>query len=361
VKLKLSIILGTRPEIVKFSPIIRECERLHLDYFILHTGQHYSYNMDMVFFEQLDLPAAKYNLEVGSGTHGKETGEMLIGIEKVLQVEQPDAVLVEGDTNTVLAGAIAAVKLGIKVGHVEAGLRSYDRTMPEETNRILADHCSEYLFAPTENSQQVLVHEGIPEENVFMVGNTIVDAVHQNLAIAESKTQILSRLRLQTAKFMLATAHRQENVDNQKRFTGIIRGLQLVQREFRIPLIYPVHPRAKKQLALFDVDTNGLTLVEPLDYLAFLQLERKAELILTDSGGVQEETCVLGVPCVTLRDNTERPETIEVGSNMLAGTNPKIILETAKRMCEKRGDWLNPFGNGETGSKIINVLRSKLE
>ena len=359
--MKISVILGTRPEIVKFSPIIRECKRLRLDYFILHTGQHYSYNMDRVFFEQLDLPEAKYNLDVGSGTHGKETGEMLIGIENVLQVEQPDVVLVEGDTNTVLAGAIAAVKLGIKVGHLEAGLRSYDRTMPEETNRTLADHCSEYLFAPTEKTKQILLHEGIAEENVFMVGNTIVDAVRQNLSIVKSSVQVPSQLHLQADRFMLATAHRQENVDDRKRFAGIISGLQLVQREFKIPLIYPIHPRAKKQLGLFGIDTPGLTLIEPLDYLAFLQLERKAQLVLTDSGGVQEETCILGVPCVTLRDNTERPETIEVGSNMLAGTNPDRILETAKTMCRRHKGWLNPFGDGNTGQKIINVLRSKLE
>lgn len=203
--MKISIILGTRPEIVKFSPLIRECERLHLDYFILHTGQHYSYYMDKIFFEQLELPNAKYNLEVGSGNHGKQTGKMLASIEEILLQESPDVVLVEGDTNTVLAGALAAVKLGIKVGHVEAGLRSYDRRMPEETNRVLADHCSDYLFAPTPKSQEILLHEGIPENQIFMVGNTIVDAVNQNLEIAVSKTQILKQLGLDEGKFMLAT------------------------------------------------------------------------------------------------------------------------------------------------------------
>lgn len=176
--MKVSIILGTRPEIVKFSPIIRECDRLNIDYFILHTGQHYSYNMDKVFFDQLELSDAKYNLDVGSGTHGKQTGKMLAGIEEILQQESPDVVLVQGDTNTVLSGALAAVKLGIKVGHVEAGLRSYDRRMPEEINRVLADHCSDYLFAPTPKSKGILLHEGISEKQVFMVGNTIVDAVH---------------------------------------------------------------------------------------------------------------------------------------------------------------------------------------
>lgn len=360
VPLKICIIVGTRPEIVKFSPIIRECEKLGLDYFILHTGQHYSYNMDKVFFEQLELPEAKFNLDVGSGTHGKQTGKMLIGIERVLQAESPDVVLVEGDTNTVLAGAVAAVKLGIKVGHVEAGLRSYDRRMPEETNRVLADHCSDYLFAPTQKSKQNLLDEGIAEEQVFMVGNTIVDAVYQNLEIVKSKTQILNELGLEEGEFMLATSHRQENVDDKERFAGLIKGLQLVQREFRVPLIYPIHPRARKQLRLFGIDASGLTLVEPLDYLAFLQLESKAKLVLTDSGGVQEETCILGVPCVTLRDNTERPETLDVGSNILAGTDPNRILMVARISLGKKKMWVNPFGDGDTAQRIIKIISDEL-
>ena len=358
--MKISIILGTRPEIVKCSPIIRECEKLHLDYFILHTGQHYSYNMDKVFFDQLELPEAKYNLDVGSGRHGQQTGKMLIGIEEILQDESPDVVLVQGDTNTVLAGAVAAVKLGIKVGHVEAGLRSYDRNMPEEINRVLADHCSDYLFAPTPKSKQILLHEGIEETKVFMVGNTVVDALYQNLEIAKSKTPILNLLGVKSGQFMLATAHRQENVDDPQKFSGLINGLQLVQSEFKVPLIYPIHPRAKKQLEKFGINHQGITFVEPLDYLAFLQLESKAKLVLTDSGGVQEETCILGVPCVTLRDNTERPETLDVGSNILAGTNPDKILEAAKISCARKKSWVNPFGDGTAGQKIVDILESEL-
>ncbi|MBE3116586.1 UDP-N-acetylglucosamine 2-epimerase (non-hydrolyzing), partial [Candidatus Bathyarchaeota archaeon] len=319
-------------------------------------GQHYSYNMDRVFFEQLELKQAKYNLDVGSGTHGKQTGEMIIGIEKILQQEKPDAALVQGDTNTVLAGAIAAVKLGIKVGHVEAGLRSYDRRMPEETNRVLADHCSDLLFAPTEKSRQILLSEGIPESKVFMVGNTVVDAVYQNLAIAQSKGSIMTEFNLEAGNFMIATSHRQENVDEEQRFKGLIKGLRLVQSEFNVPLIYPIHPRARKQLELFKIDTTGLTLVDPLDYLAFLQLESKAKLVLSDSGGVQEETCILGVPCVTLRENTERPETIEVGSNVLAGTDSTRILKAAQDSLVEKKTWVNPFGDGNTAKKIIKIL-----
>ena len=185
--MKIAIILGTRPEIIKMSPVIRECEKQNVDYFILHTGQHYTYNLDKIFFNDLELPAAKYNLDVGSGTHAEETGKMLIGIEKILREEKPDIVLVEGDTNTVLAGTLAASKLQIKVGHVEAGLRSYDRTMPEEINRVLADHVSDFLFAPTEKARENLLNEGVEEDKISVTGNTIVDAVYQNLEIARRK------------------------------------------------------------------------------------------------------------------------------------------------------------------------------
>jgi UDP-N-acetylglucosamine 2-epimerase (non-hydrolysing) len=358
--MKISIILGTRPEIIKFSPIIRGCVRLGLDFFILHTGQHYSYNMDKVFFEQLNLPNAKYNLDLGSGSHGKQTGKMLVGIEEILLKESPEVVLVQGDTNTVLAGALAAVKLGIKVGHVEAGLRSYDRKMPEEINRVLADHASDFLFAPTPKSREILLHEGIDEDKIFMVGNTVVDALHQNLEIAQSKSQIFDILGVESGQYMLSTAHRQENVDDKKKFSGLICGLQNVHSEFNLPLIYPIHPRAKKQLDQFRIYSTGITFVEPLDYLAFLQLESKARLVLTDSGGVQEEACILGVPCVTLRNNTERPETVEVGSNILAGTDPETILEAAKMSLYHKKNWTNPFGEGKTSEKIIQILERSL-
>ena len=355
--LKISIILGTRPEIIKMSPIIREYGREDFDYFILHTGQHYSYNMDRVFFEQLDIPEAKYNLDVGSGSNGEQTGKMLMEIEKVLMKEKPDVVLVEGDTNTVLAGALAAAKLHIKVGHVEAGLRSYDKSMPEEINRVLTDHCSDYLFAPTEKCKEILLGEGIPYEKIFVTGNTIVDAVYQNQEIANGRKNALNDLHLEPKGYFLVTAHRQENVDVENKFEGIIKGLELVANEFGLPVIYPIHPRAKKMMNHFGLKANGIELIEPLDYLSFLQLESKAKLVLTDSGGVQEETCILKVPCVTLRDNTERSETLEVGSNILAGTNAETILNAVKEMIDKENNWKNPFGDGKTGKRIVEILK----
>jgi UDP-N-acetylglucosamine 2-epimerase (non-hydrolysing) len=353
---RIAIVLGTRPEIIKMSPVIRECEKRGLDYFILHTGQHYSYTMDRVFFEQLELPEAKYNLDVGSGKHGEQTGNILSGVEPVLQKERPDVVLVEGDTNTVLAGALVATKLHIKVGHVEAGLRSYDRNMPEEINRVLTDHCSDYLFAPTEKAKQILLGEGISDDKIFVTGNTIVDAVYQNLSISKDRINPLSDLELLPKEYFLVTAHRQENVDVEERFGGIIKGLELVANEFGLPVIYPIHPRARKMMNHFGLKANGIEFIEPLDYLSFLQLESKAKLVLTDSGGVQEETCILKVPCVTLRDNTERPETLEVGSNILAGTKAENIASKTEVMMNRNNNWENPFGDGNAGKRIVGIL-----
>jgi len=355
-RVKISIVLGTRPEIIKMSPIIRECERRALDYFILHTGQHYSYNMDKAFFEELELPEAKYNLDAGSGYHGEQTGKILVGAERVLQKERPNFVLVQGDTNSTLAGALAATKLGIKVGHVEAGLRSYDRRMPEEVNRTLTDHCSDYLFAPTEKSKKILIGEGIPEEKIFITGNTVVDAVYQNLEIANRKRKIMSDLGLQPKKYFIVTVHRQENVDNKARFAWILRGLKKIAKEFGLPIVYPIHPRSRKRIEESGLRSDGVRLIDPVDFLSFLQLESNAKLVFTDSGGVQEETCILKVPCVTLRDNTERPETIEVGSNILAGTHPDRILKCTKIMFFKENGWQNPFGNGTAGEKTIEIL-----
>ena len=358
--MKIAIILGTRPEIIKLAPVIKELQRKQVDFFILHTGQHYSYLLDKVFFEQLELPQPKYNLDVGSGSHAEETGKMLIGIEKVLQEEKPDAILAEGDTNSVLAGALAAAKLNITVGHVEAGLRSYDRSMPEEINRTLVDHLSGYLFAPTPKAKEILLGEGIPEDKIFITGNTIVDAVYENLEIARGKPDTLNTLHLKPKAYFLLTLHRQENVDNQARFTSILEGMERVSAAFEMPVVYPIHPRSRKRMTEFGLQPRRLILTEPVDFLSFLQLENNARLVLTDSGGVQEETCILRVPCVTLRDNTERPETIEVGANILAGASPEKILECSRVMLGRKNNWENPFGDGQAGKRIVAILEGKI-
>ena len=358
--MKVAVVLGTRPEIIKMASVIRELEKTSTDYFILHTGQHYSYNLDKVFFEQLNLPHAKYNLEVGSGSHAEQTAKILIGTEKVLKEENPDIVLVEGDTNSVLAAALAASKLHIKVGHIEAGLRSHDMQMPEEINRILTDHCSDYLFAPAEGAKATLMNEGIHEGKIFVTGNTIVDAVYQHLDMAKKSSKTLSTMGLRKGEYFLVTLHRQENVDNRERFSSILESLDKIAAEYGLPVIYPVHPHSHKMMAEFALKPKNLRLIDPVDYMGFLQLESNARLILTDSGGVQEEACILKIPCVTLRDNTERPETIEIGSNMLAGASPKKILRCSKVMLSKQNGWINPYGDGRAGYRIVKqVLENK--
>ncbi|MFC2010286.1 non-hydrolyzing UDP-N-acetylglucosamine 2-epimerase [Chloroflexota bacterium] len=354
--LKIAVVLGTRPEIIKMSPLIRKLESREADFFILHTGQHYSYNLDGVFFEQLGLPQPDYNVEAGSGSHADQTSKILVGVEKILQKERPGIVLVEGDTNSVFASALAATKLHIKVGHIEAGLRSYDINMPEEINRILTDHCSDYLFAPTENSQSILLGEGIPREKIFVTGNTIVDAVYQNLKLAREHSNILDTLNIEAGKYLLVTLHRQENVDNQARFASILEGLDGLASEINLPIIYPIHPHSKKRMDELNLSPLNLNLIEPVDFLSFIMLESSARLILTDSGGVQEEACILSVPCVTLRDNTERPETVEVGANILAGASPASILECTHTMLGRDKNWQNPFGDGKAAERIVNTV-----
>ena len=314
--------------------------------------------MDRIFFEQLELPQPDHNLDVGSGNHGEQTGRILADLEAVLMAERPDVVLVQGDTNTVMAGALAASKLLIKVGHVEAGLRSYDRSMPEEINRVVADHVSDYCFAPTEISKANLLKEGIAEDKIHVTGNTIVDSVYQNLDIAMRKVNVLGDLGLEPKGYFLVTSHRQENVDNKERLGEIIRGLEMVKSEFGLPVVFPVHPRTRKMVESFGFELDGIRAIEPLGFLEFLQLEANARLALTDSGGVQEEACILGVPCVTLRDNTERPETVDVGANALAGVRSQCIMDGARKMLEAGEGWKNPFGDGTAGQRIIRILEN---
>ena len=291
--MKLAIVLGTRPEIIKMSPIIRICEQKNLDYFILHTGQHYSYEMDKKFFEDLEIRQPDYNLNVGSQPYRKQIGSMIREISVVLEKEKPDLVLVQGDTNSVLAAALAANKLKIKIGHHEAGLRSHDLTMLEETNRIITDHISDFLFVPTQDALKNITEEGINKDKVFLTGNTVVDAIQHNLSLAEKKVNILEKLNLTNKNYIITTAHRAENVDNQERLQGIVQGLKLIRNDLKLPVIFPIHPRTKINLEKFGITMDSITLIPPLGYLEFLQLQANAKLIVTDSGGLQEESCIL--------------------------------------------------------------------
>jgi UDP-N-acetylglucosamine 2-epimerase (non-hydrolysing) len=355
--MKISVVLGTRPEIIKMAPVLKALEAKQADFFILHTGQHYSYQLDAVFFEQMALPRPRYNLEAGSGSHAEETARMLTGIEKVLIDEKPDIVLVEGDTNSVLAGALAAAKLGIRVGHVESGLRSYDRRMPEEINRVVTDHLADYLFAPTPRAKEILLGEGISKERTFVTGNTIVDAVSRYLELARQKIDLAGQFKLKPQKYFLVTVHRQENTDNNKRFASILDGLSEVAARFKLPVVCPMHPRSRKIMEnMAGRHANHVKVIEPVDFFSFLQLESNARLILTDSGGVQEEACILHVPCVTLRNNTERPETLDVGANILAGAAVESIVAGVETMLYGKTDWPNPFGDGHASDRIVNII-----
>jgi UDP-N-acetylglucosamine 2-epimerase (non-hydrolysing) len=355
----ITFVLGTRPEIIKLAPVIHTCRENDVPYTILHTGQHYSETLDSVFFDQLELPEPDVNLAVGSGSHGEQTGEMLIRMERVLEDMAPDTVLVQGDTNSVLAGAIAASKMDVELGHVEAGLRSFDRTMPEEINRIVADHVSNYLFAPTDGSRQQLLDEGIPHSRITVTGNTVVDAVYRNQKIARRRSDVIPKLGLRGTEYFLMTAHRAENVDDEGRFREILQGADRAAQAHGSEVIYPIHPRAQERLEEFDLDVPALIrTIPPQEYLDFLRLEAEATLILTDSGGVQEEACILGVPCVTMRDSTERPETIDVGANTLCRPDADTIVRGVAEMLKAEPDWENPFGDGNAGGRIVEELVS---
>jgi len=312
--------------------------------------------MDKIFFEQMHLPEPNYKLEVGSGTHATQTAKIMEGVERVISGTKPDFVLVQGDTNTVLASSIAVTKLHINVGHVESGLRSQDKTMPEEINRILTDHCSDILFAPTEYNRRTLHNEGISPERIFVTGNTIVDALSQNLDASKNMSDILDKLGLSQNDYFLVTLHREENVDDISRFTSILRALELLPDRFNCPIIYPIHPRSEKMLHRFSIECRNIKFIGPLDYFSFLQLESNARLILTDSGGVQEEACIMKVPCVTLRDNTERVETIEIGANIIAGSRSERISQCVEIMLQANRAWDNPFGDGKSSKKILQIL-----
>lgn len=358
--MKIGIIVGTRPEIIKMAPVIRECQKRGIPYFIIHSNQHYSEEMDSVFFKELKLPAPHYNLGVGSGLHSNQTGNILIEMEPILIQEKPDVVLVQGDTNTVLSGALAASKLGIKVGHIEAGLRSYDRTMPEETNRIMTDHISDFLFAVGPNQHAILTKEGIDGDKIYTVGNTVSDSLFQHLDISASTSTILDDLSVESGKFFLVTAHRASNVDIMANLLELLALFDKLHSKYSQTIVWPIHPRTQSKLKEFGIELPSyLKLLPPIGYLDFIQLQKHAQLILTDSGGIQEEACLLGVPCITLRENTERPESVEVGANVLVGRDADKALAAADRWLSTTSsafDWKNPFGDGHVAELILDII-----
>jgi len=347
----ICIPIDTRPTIIKISPIVRELENKNIDFFIAHTGQHYSYKLDKIFFEELKIPEPKYNLKIGSCSQAEQVGKALIGLEKIFVKEKPKIVLIHGDANMVPSASLVAYKLGIKSVHKEAGLRSYNRKMPEEVNRIIGDHICDFLFAPTEYAKNILLKEGISKNRIFVTGNTIVDAINYNIKIAEKRNINLED------DFILLTIHRAENVDDKNVFKNILKGIELVGRNYG-KIIWPMHPRSKKMIEKFRLKIpENVEIKKPVGYFKFLKYLNHSKLVLTDSGGVQEEACTLKVPCVTIRTETERPESVIVGANIVSGVNnPKRILETAKIMIDKKRKWKNPFGDGKAARRIVKLM-----
>jgi len=350
--MKILSVIGARPQFIKLSPFDRAIRKEGLEHFILHTGQHYDYGMSKVFFEELQIPEPDLNLNIGSGEHGWQTGKMLTGIEKALVKEEPNIVIVYGDTNSTLAGALAAAKLHIPIAHIEAGLRSFNKTMPEEHNRILTDHCAELLFCPTEKAVENLEREGI-KNGVFNVGDIMYDALLYSLDIAKQKSTILQYFNISPKKYLLTTIHRAYTADERDKLAEILAAFE----ESEMEIIFPLHPRTKKRLQEFDLSLpENVRLLAPLGYMDMLILEKNAFKILTDSGGMQKEAYLLKIPCITLRPETEWIETVESGWNTLVGSNKTLILEAINKegFIKEHPDF---YGNGQSALKVIQIIK----
>lgn len=364
-KIKILNIVGARPNFMKIAPIHRIMEASPgIEPILVHTGQHYDEKMSHIFFEDLELPQRDVYLGVGSGSHAQQTGAIMIELEKVTLDNKPDLVVVVGDVNSTMAAALVASKLHIPIAHVEAGLRSFDRAMPEEINRMVTDALADFLFVTEESGRQNLLKEGIPSEKIYFVGNVMIDSLLSHLKNAK-KSKIISQLNRDHQPYALLTLHRPSNVDNEKTFDGILTALEQIERE--IPIIFPIHPRARKMLEHFHFGARiarmkNFNLIDPLGYLNFLSLMEKAKFVLTDSGGIQEETTVLGIPCLTLRNNTERPVTVEVGTNVIVGMDPnKIVNESFKILSgqSKKGK-IPPLWDGKAAQRIVDVVEHRI-
>jgi len=359
--LKITNIVGARPNLPKIAPLMHEMKRHpEVEPLLIHTGQHYDDKLSDIFFRQMGIPIPDVNLEVGSGSHAVQTAEILKLVEPVLIDQQPDVVLVVGDVNSTIAVSLAAVKLGMRVAHVEAGLRSFDRSMPEEINRILTDALAEYLFVSEEDAVENLLREGRPRESIFFVGNVMIDSLRYFLPLAQ-QSRIGEELGLVTDSswrdFAVLTLHRPSNVDSLDKLREIMSALDSIAAQ--LPVIFPVHPRTAQRLLQGGIVHHpDLRLIEPMGYLDFLCLLSRAALVLTDSGGIQEETTALGVPCLTLRENTERPITITQGTNVLVGTDPEKIVVAARKSIASRASTrpLPPLWDGHAAERIVDTL-----
>ena len=354
-KAKYLIVLGIRPDIINYQPLVNEFQRKKIDFKIVHTGQHYSYFFDGLFFKQLNFPKPDYHLKIGSGTQAQQLGKLVQKFEKVLLKEKPDLVFSFSDANPSLSGIVAS-KMGIKVAHLEAGMRSYDWRMPEEKNRRLMDSISDYLFTPTASTKQNLIKEGIPPHRIFQVGKPIFEVLDKFKAYIDKNT-ILDELEISKKEYFLVTAHRPENVGVKRPLKNILEALGKVHKKYEKPIIFPIHPRTRASIKKFNLKIpKGIKLLDPVGFFEFSKLEKNAFCCITDSGTVQEDACIFRVPCVTMRISTERSETVEVGANIVAGVNSTHILDAVDRMVSRKPNWKNPYAAPDFSKKIIKVL-----
>jgi len=362
--MKILNVVGARPNFMKIAPLMAEYGRRQgVESFLVHTGQHYDEAMSRLFFSELGIPQPDVNLEVGSATHAVQTAEIMKRFEPVVVRYQPDVVVVVGDVNSTIACGLVAVKLGIRLAHVEAGLRSFDRSMPEEINRVLTDAISDFLFCTEQSGIENLLNEGIPKDKVHFVGNVMIDTLLSNRAKAQEST-ILDRLGVDGSRYALLTLHRPANVDDPQTFGSILDAVEVILKD--MPVVFPVHPRTRANLSSGAVGVRvgqmaGLRLTEPLGYLDFLRLMCSASVVLTDSGGIQDETTILKVPCLTLRDNTERPVTVTCGSNRIVGRDRRLILAAYRDAINPNGRRFQtpPLWDGQAARRIVDVLIQK--
>ena len=362
---KITLVVGARPNFMKAAPLIKKLHENKTDFetILIQTGQHYDKKLSELFFEQLQMPKPDFYLGVGSGSQAVQTAKIMVEIEKSFLEIKPDLVVVFGDVNSTMAAAIVAAKLCIKIAHVEAGLRSFDRSMPEEINRIVTDRLSDYLFVTEQSGLDNLKDEGVPDEKIFFTGNIMIDSLVGNLERAK-KSDILNQLKLESGKYATVTMHRPSNVDDSETLAGLFKVLSSVSKE--MPVVFPCHPRTKNHIEehglMKDLHGDNIRMIEPLGYLDFLKLQSGSRIVLTDSGGVQEETTYLGIPCVTMRENTERPVTVDIGSNILCGSDPNRILNVTNEIlsgtvkdCEVPQLW-----DGQTAGRIVDILKTEM-
>ncbi len=362
---KIILVVGARPNFIKSAPLMKKLQEYpqRFNTLLIHTGQHYDLKLSKLFFDQLKMPEPDMNLGVGSGSHAVQTAEVMIRLEKVLLEQKPALVVVFGDVNSTLAASMVAAKLCIKLAHVEAGLRSFDHTMPEEINRVVTDRLSDYLFVTEKSGLVNLRNEGVPQNRIFFTGNIMIDSLKNNLDLAQ-KSDILKILSLNSKGYATLTLHRPSNVDDKSVFEKLLGTLANIGS--RIPIVFPCHPRSRNKMSQFGLldgpNNKGLIVIEPLGYLDFLKLQSESKFVLTDSGGVQEETTFLKIPCITLRENTERPVTVEIGSNVLAGTNEEKILDAVEQILDHRfkTGQVPELWDGKTSERIVDILLQEL-